>query len=217
MVRNPTNKSLPSKQTDEDHLSIVYFQTHEQQMEELNQAHQCSSCTIMKNTVTNLRDELTAVQQKLEGIEKVFAERNVLLNRSEYYAHVDEELEKLGKTVNESSMMKDEIEKLNVKVAELEEQHRSDRIQSDEAIKRLNEVVEELKQEIHLLRDSNVDDDIIVARSDEAVEHLSEAGYRKINNKQVSHSFPSSQDSGEFKQKFKGSWLSSGLLRRVVW
>jgi hypothetical protein len=201
MVRNLTNKSLPSKETNEDHLSILYFQTHEQQMEELNQAHQCSSCMIMKNTVTNLRDELTAVQQKLEG----FAERNVLLVRSEYYAHVDEELEKLGKTVNESSMMKDEMEKLNVKVAELEEQHPSDRIKSEEAIKRLNEVVEELKQEIHLLRDYNADDDIIVARSDEAVEHLSEAGYRKINNKQVSHSFPSCQESGEFKQKFKGS------------
>jgi DNA repair ATPase RecN len=144
----------------------------------------------MKNIITNLRDDPTAVQEKLEGIEKVFAERNMLPVILEYYAHVDEELEKLRKTVNEGSMMKNEIEKLNVKVVELKEQHRCEAKKSEETIKRLNEVIQELKQEIHLLRDYDADGDIIVARSDEAVEHHSEAGYRKINNEQVSHSFP---------------------------
>jgi hypothetical protein len=67
-----------------------------------------------------------------------------------------------------------------------------------------------------LLRDYDAYDDTIVARSDEAVENLSEAGYKKIKNKQVRHSFPSCQVSGEFKEKFKGSRLSSGLLHRVV-
>jgi predicted HTH domain antitoxin len=216
-VRNLTNEEpLPSKQTDEDRLSMLLFQNKEQKTEELNEAHQCRLYMIREKTISNLRDDLTVIQKELEDFDKVIVERDLLLVILEYYAHVDDELEKLRKTVNEGSMMKNEIEKLNIKVAELEEQRCSEAKKSEEAIKQLNEVVEELKQEIHLLRDYDAVDDTIVARSDEAVEHLSEAGYKKIKNKQVRYSFPPCQVSGEFKQKFKGSWLSSGLLRRVV-
>jgi hypothetical protein len=76
---------------------------------------------------------------------------------------------------------------------------------------------EKMIQALNLIRSQKENNDIIVAGSDVAVQHLSEAGYRKIKNKQVSHSFLYCQESEEFKQKFKGSLLSSGLLCHVVW
>jgi FtsZ-binding cell division protein ZapB len=51
-----------------------------------------------------------------------------------------------------------------------------------------------------------------------AIENLRSATeYTKFTNKQVSHSFLSCPESGNFQQNFKGRWLPSVLLRRLVW
>jgi hypothetical protein len=101
-------------------------------------------------------------------------------------------------------------------MVELELQHHTEAKKNLPTINRLNETADKqlsentkLKQDMNWLLDCVEDDDIIVARKDEAVEHLGSAQNRKIRNKQqVSYSFPSCPEYGEFKQNFKGRWLS---------
>jgi chromosome segregation ATPase len=140
MMKNPTNETSPSKQTDED-------SGKPQSTEELSDAHQCSSCAITEKTITNLRDDLTAVQKKLLDFDKVIAERDMLVIKLENYAHIDEELEKLRQRVDKSNAMKTENEKLNVKVADLVEQHHKQMKNYEETIKRLNETVDRISSE----------------------------------------------------------------------
>jgi hypothetical protein len=121
----------------------------------------------MEDTITISRDDSTAVQQKVQDADKVIAERDTLVIRLKNYAHIGEELRH---RVNEGNVMKLEIEKLNVKVTELEKQHHNEMKNTEETINKLNETADrtssenkKLKQEIDWLLDC-VGDDILVAR-----------------------------------------------------
>jgi hypothetical protein len=92
----------------------------------------------MEKTINNLRDELKAVQKKLEYVDEVIVERDMLAIRLENYVHVDE-LEKLRERVNEGNGMKLEVDRLNIKVTQLAEQYRSEVKKHQETINRLNE------------------------------------------------------------------------------
>jgi predicted Zn-dependent protease len=83
----------------------------------------------------------------------------------------------------------------------LEEEHRSDKKNAQETINGLNEAVarissenDKLKMVILKRKDCVLDD--TVYRNDEAVENLSAAVNRNIQNNQVSYSFPSRRDPG---------------------
>jgi uncharacterized coiled-coil DUF342 family protein len=107
-------------------------------------------------------------------------------------------INRLNETLDRISF---KIEKLRVEIAE---QHHREAKKYQETINRGNETADsispenkKLEQEIDWLHNYVEDDGIIVARSDEAVEHLNAEGCRKITNKEVSQSYPSCRFSGE--------------------
>ncbi|KDR14030.1 hypothetical protein L798_11690 [Zootermopsis nevadensis] len=123
--------AMSSKQMIEEHLPVTSFQSKEHQTEE----KQCSSFEDKSDIMT--------VLQKLRGIDKVSSEREMLVNRSENYEHVDERLE----TVNEHNALKTEIAKLKVKMAELIQQRHDDMRKIEETIEGLNEIAENIVSE----------------------------------------------------------------------
>jgi hypothetical protein len=135
-----------------------------------------------------------------------------------------ETINRLNETVHRISI---ENERLHAEVTDvmvLLQQHLRVAKENQETMNRLNETADRfsyerkmLKQAIDLLCTCTGNSDINIARRDEAVECLSAAGYTSFTNKEVSHSFASCREPGKFKQNFKGRWLPSGSLRRVVW
>jgi chromosome segregation ATPase len=195
-VRNPTNEKR--QQTDKERLSVSYLQNRGQETKKENQAHKCTSCTVMVETVNKLTDDLRAVQKKIQAINEVVAERDALLITLKRYDRVDKELEQLRECVNED---KYEILKLNVKIVDLEEEHRIYEKNARETIKGLSEAVARISSEndrlkMVIIKHKDCILDETVYRSDEAVENLGAAVNRNIQNNQVSYSFPSRRDPG---------------------
>jgi hypothetical protein len=74
----PNEKTLPPKQTDEERPSVSRFRNKAQDTTDQNEAHECSSCKIKEHTNGNLTDDLTAFQKKLEDVDKLVAETDML-------------------------------------------------------------------------------------------------------------------------------------------
>lgn len=185
MVRNPTNnKMLSSKTNDNENLSMLSFQNKEQQTEELDKRCQCNSWPVMEETINKFRDNLTAIERKVEDVSEAIVERDMLLARLQNFDNVNQELEML-----------------KVKVADLMHHKHNGEKKTEKTIKKLNACVErllyenkKLKQESDWIR-YRCGDKITVTRSDEAAGHLCTKGHRKITKKQVSHSFLSCRES----------------------
>jgi prophage DNA circulation protein len=144
MVGNPPNKkTLPSKQMDEDHLyPSLSFEKKGQTMEQMNGAHQCSSCAMTEKNILCLRDDLTAVQKKLEDADELVAEKvheefkrqNLNVRVADLEKANQEIVNRLNETLNRMST---ENEKLRVEMAQ---QHCSAVKKNEESINTLYEL-----------------------------------------------------------------------------
>ncbi|KDR20335.1 probable serine/threonine-protein kinase ndrB [Zootermopsis nevadensis] len=141
-VRTPSGTMSSSKQMNGEHLPVMSFQKKQQQTNVMKQAHWCSSWPTIVLTV-NKSDDMTIVQKKLQDIDKLTSEREMLVIGLENFEHLDEKLE----TVNEDKALKTEIVKLNVKMAGLILQRHDEMKKTEQTIEHLNKTVENITSE----------------------------------------------------------------------
>ncbi|XP_021924735.1 uncharacterized protein LOC110832227 isoform X2 [Zootermopsis nevadensis] len=159
-------------------------------MEDIKQRSQLILCRLTKYTINNLRDDLTAAQQRLENADQLPVQKNTLFVILKKFARVEKELESFRERVNEANATKFDIQKMKDKMMDVEGKHRREIRRAQETINGLSEAVarisaenEKFKQQIDNLLASH-NDDVIVYTHEEAVGHLSAANNNNIKNKQ---------------------------------
>ncbi|XP_021941604.1 uncharacterized protein LOC110840694, partial [Zootermopsis nevadensis] len=144
-------KRVSSEQTNEERLSTVTSQLEGQQREEVDAAHNFKSCDVTEKTNKKLRGDLTAIQKRLDDVEKFMfgLGSNKCPMRLNEVGKVDAKTEQdLLETI---SKLKEAVERISFenetlldKMREVTEQRRNED-KNNEAIKTLNEAVRTFK------------------------------------------------------------------------
>jgi tRNA uridine 5-carbamoylmethylation protein Kti12 len=121
----------------------------EQQMEEPCEARHSSSFMIMKEISNDLKCGLTCIEEEVEGIAEVPAERNML---EEQQSSANKESEATMKSLQDTiGRFSKENENLRAKIANLEEQRQSERESVKKIINSLKETVDRISSENRML------------------------------------------------------------------
>jgi hypothetical protein len=220
MGKGTDKKTSPAEDTDEDPLVIFNSKDQKQKTEQLTKTHHCATVDWNMKKLVN---GVSAVQSKLQEIHEAIAIRDKLEVNIQDCAHINEEIKNVREKLYEDNVMKTEIKELKFKVQFLMEVNHNQLITYEEELKRFKDSLyristanKELREEIYWIRQCHKDH-TKAAKRHEALRHFRAAGSWKTNEKQVSHFLVSCRESGEFKYKCNGRWLSSVLLRRVAW
>jgi hypothetical protein len=186
-----------------------------QHTDSLKQAGQCSECSILRKTTENLAHSCACFEKQIKGMEKLIAEKDLMLK---FYACIDSEIQKLlyrlmGNDIQTGLEAVDGVQTAGQKTVE--------RVKFlNAAVNNLLSENEDLKLQLAVLEaDRNFLDAIYEERSalreqvtelhsaagTEGVKKMAEEVLSELQDKQVSHAFPSFGQCEELKQELE--WL----------